>query len=315
MQVLTVFEIVFYLICAVALWVHLNPRANQHTPPFKRRATIRCAGATAIAPKNQRKPEWVRAELIRLAALCGGSRRNVARLFNRLHGTRHGVTVGHSFTCELLKAHAVQVLRLRRELQSQTPVVVPICHTWAMDMTFYTDDANMTHASLGIIDHGSRALLCLQRLTLRNSWTLLGYLCMTIGRYGKPRRLRTDNEAVFNSFVFKTFLKLAGIQKQTTNVHSPWQNGRMERLFGTLKPVLRALHLNGQAQLQAALDVFRLFYNHARTHRNLDHQTPAHVWQSQTQRFKKPRPKPHNTKPELVQAFDGLLTGVYVPPD
>jgi hypothetical protein len=203
--------------------VHLNPRANQHTPPFKRRATIRCAGATAIAPKNQRKPEWVRAELIRLAALCGGSRRNVARLFNRLHGTRHGMTVGHSFTCELLKAHAVQVLRLRRELKSQTPAVVPICHTWAMDMTFYTDDANMTHASLGIIDHGSRAL-----------------------------------------------------------------------------------HLNGQTQLQAALDVFRLFYNHARTHSNLDHQTPAHVWQSQTQRFKKPRPKPHNTKPELVQAFDGL---------
>lgn len=165
MQVLTVFEIVFYLICAVAIWVHLNPRANRHTPPFKRRATIRCAGATAIAPKNQRKPEWVRAELIRLAALCGGSRRNVARLFNQLHGTRHGVTVGHSFTCELLKAHAVQVLRLRRELKSKTPAVVPICHTWAMDMTFYTDDANMTHASLGIIDHGSRALLCLQRLT------------------------------------------------------------------------------------------------------------------------------------------------------
>jgi hypothetical protein len=75
------------------------------------------------------------------------------------------------------------------------------------------------------------------------------------------------------------------------------------------------LHLNAQTQLQAALDVFRLFYNHARTHSNLDHQTPAHVWQSQTQSSKKPRPKSHNTKPELVQAFDGLLTGVYVPPD
>lgn len=117
-----------------------------------------------------------------------------------------------------------------------------------MDLTFFTDNAKQTHASLGIIDHGSRVLLCLRRLTVRNSSTLLGYLCLTIGRYGKPRKLCTDNEAVFNFWVFRTFLKRVGIQKQTTNVHSPWQNGRMERLFGTLKPVLRQLHIIGKAQ-------------------------------------------------------------------
>lgn len=188
---------------------------------------IRSVSAIATAPKNQRKPEWVRAELIRLAALCGGSRRNVARVFNQLYGAKYGVTVGHSFTCDLLKAHALQVLRLRRDLKSKPPVIVPIAQTWAADITFYTDDAQTTHASLGIVDHGSRALLCLRTLTIRNSWTLLGYLCLTIGRYGKPRKLRTDNEIIFNSLVFKTFLKLVGIQKQTTDVHSPWQNGRM----------------------------------------------------------------------------------------
>ena len=86
--------------------------------------------------KNQRKPDWVRAELIRLAALCGGSRRSVARLFNRLHGVRYGETVSTSFTCDFLKAHALQVLRLRRELQAKKPRVVSVCHTWAMDLTF-----------------------------------------------------------------------------------------------------------------------------------------------------------------------------------
>ena len=94
--------------------------------------------------------------------------------------------------------------------------------------TFHTDDSKQTHANLGIIGHGSRVLLCLRTLTIRNSWTLLGYLRLTIGRYGKPNKLRSDNEAVFNPWVFKTFLKLVGIQKQTTNVHL----GRMGGLNG-----------------------------------------------------------------------------------
>lgn len=170
-------------------------------------------------PKNTRKPEWVRQELIRLAALMGNqSRRSVGRTFNRLYANRFGVSVSSSFTCALLKSHAVQVLRLRRVFKAKQPRLVPICHTWAMDLTFFTDEAKVSRASLGILDHGSRALLCLCTLVRRNSWILLGHLCIAIGRYGKPRKLRTDNEAVFNSFVFQSFLRLVGIEKQTTNV-------------------------------------------------------------------------------------------------
>ena len=278
--------------------------------------------SNAPPPRNARKPDWVRDELIRLSALMRGqSRRAVARTFNRLYFERFGVSVGSSFTCDFLKAHAVQVLRLRREFNAKQPRIVPVCHTWAMDMTFFTDAAKVTHANLGIIDHGSRALLCLRTLTIRNSWTILGYLCLVVGRYGRPRKLRTDNEAVFNSFVFKSFLRLAGIQKQTTNVHSPWQNGRMERLFGTLKPVLRQLHISGKVQLQNALDEFRVFYNHARPHTHLNNQTPAQVWLKQANKGKRRKRKPKHmaqsetNEPMLVQAFDGLLHGVYQPPD
>ena len=248
------------------------------------------------------------------------SRRAVGRTFNRLYAQKYGVSVGSSFTCVFLKAHAVQVLRLRRELKARQPRTVPICHTWAMDLTFFTDEYKVTRASLGILDHGSRALLCLRTLVKRNSWTLLGYLCIAIGRYGKPRKLRTDNEVVFNSFVFKSFLRLAGIQKQTTNVHSPWQNGRMERLFGTLKPVLAQLRIVGQTQLQSALNEFRVFYNHCRPHLNLNSQTPAQVWYKQADKGKRKQPKRkvvgnENHEPVFVQAFDGLLHGVYEPPD
>ena len=288
---------------------------------FVRREVAHTLYATDFVPKNTRKPDWVRNELIRLAALMSNqSHRAVGRTFNRLYAERFGVSVGSSFTCDFLKAHAVQVLRLRRELKARQPRIVPICHTWALDLTFFTDEAKVTRASLGIIDHGSRALLWLQTLVKRNSWTLLGYLCLAIGRYGKPRKLRTDNEAVFNSFVFKSFLHLAGIQKQTTNVHSPWQNGRMERLFGTLKPVLRQLRISGKVQLQNALDEFRVFYNHCRPHLNLNNEAPAQMWHQQANKNKHKQPRRkvlgnENHEPVFVQAFDGLLHGVYEPPD
>lgn len=285
--------------------------------PFHISAPQTITRASERLPQNTRKPKWVRQELIRLAALMGNqSRRSVGRTFNRLYAERFGVSVSSSFTCALLKSHAVQVLRLRRMLKAKQPRVVPICHTWAMDLTFFTDDAKVSRASLGIVDHGSRALLCLRTLVRRNSWTLLGHLCIAIGRYGKPRKLRTDNEAMFNSFVFKSFLRLIGIEKQTTNVYSPWQNGRMERVFGTLKPVLRQLRMVGQTQLQSALDEFRGFYNHCRPHLHLNSQTPAQVWQDQVNRGQRRKKRAMgDDAPVLVQAFDGLLYGVYEPPD
>ena len=77
----------FYLLVYVLVslfWLRLT--VHRPAPAFKRRAVTQSVSAITAVPKNQRKPEWVRSELIRLAALSCGSRRNVARIFNRLHG-------------------------------------------------------------------------------------------------------------------------------------------------------------------------------------------------------------------------------------
>jgi transposase InsO family protein len=66
-------------------------------------------------------------------------------------------------------------------------------------------------------------------------------LAQAIRRYGKPRILRTDNEAVFTSRTFRLGLLLLGIRHQRIDAHCPWQNGRMERFFGTLKRKLDRL--------------------------------------------------------------------------
>jgi putative transposase len=67
------------------------------------------------------------------------------------------------------------------------------------------------------------------------------------------------------------------IRRQRIKVRQPWQNGRIERLFGTLKPLLRQLQPGSGAVLQQALKESCLFYNHVRVHLHLAGRTPMEV--------------------------------------
>jgi transposase InsO family protein len=232
--------------------------------------------------------------------------RAVAHTFNRLHP---GVSVGKTFVADLIASHQQEIAELRRQIRSAKPRNVAVNNTWAMDMTFFTDDHKTTHAAIGIIDHGSRLALRLQVLSQRCSWSMLGHLCLAIAQHGKPHKLRTDNEAVLNSWLFNAFLKIVGIQHQTTQKHAPWQNGRIERLFGTLKPLLRQLVIPSGGALQSALDEFKDFYNHARPHQNLNGLTPA-------EHFAGFRPADIRQMPiknvTPVEALAGLMRGYWI---
>ena len=186
---------------------------------------------------------------------------------------------------------------------------MPLNHTWAADLSFFTDATGQRHAILGLIDHGSRLCLRLQRLGQRCSWALLGHLCLAMAENGAPRALRTDNEVVFNSRLFRAFLRCAGIRKQTIPTASPWCNGRMERFFGTLKPWLSSLEMAGAAALQSALDQSRWFYNEVRPHQNLSGLTPAEKWQGLTPVDLEQMPI---RSVHEVRLFDGLLAGYWI---
>lgn len=281
----------------------LRPREPQ-TPVFARRPKG-CTPAYTFA--QRRKPDWLRREVLRLKAhMPGAGCRAVATTFNRLHP---GWTVGKTFVADLIAAHRHEIAALRRQIRARQPRAVHVHHTWAMDLTFFSDTQCQTHVAIGIIDHGSRLALRLHTLTRRCSWSMLGHLCLAIAQHGKPQRLRTDNEAVFNSWVFNTLLQWAGIQHQTTQKHAPWQNGKIERLFGTLKPLLRQLVVPSGAALQAALTEFRTFYNHARPHQSLHGLTPA-------EHFAGLRPADLRQMPiqkvTEVQALAGLMRGYWI---
>ena len=97
---------------------------------------------------------------------------------------------------------------------------------------------------------------------------------------------------------------LLGIRLQRTDVHCPWQNGRIERLFGTFNAALRRAATTDAGDLRTKLIEFRAWYNHARSHQHLGLHTPAEAWND----------KPRSTKPPWrLRARDGELTGWYFP--
>lgn len=156
------------------------------------------------------------------------------------------------------------------------------------------------------MDHGSRKLLALEVLERRNAWALLGRLFLAIGRYGKPRSIRSDNDAVFKSHVFRWGCKLAGIRQQFSAPGCPWMNGRIERLFGTLKHKLGQMRINGKEALMHLLSEFRFWYNAVRPHQNLGGATPDESWHGVN---------PYHSAPKSMhwfEAWDGLLTWFYL---
>lgn len=158
--------------------------------------------------------------------------------------------------------------------------------------------------ALGVIDQGSRAVLRLCVLGRKCTWTLLGHLCLAIAQHGRPRAIRCDNEGMFGSPVWLLALRLARIRRERIAPRCPWLNGQIERLFGTLKSALRAVPLKSPEGLQASLDEFTDFYNHARSHQALGGLTPALAWHGVARVDLR-----HATGGEWVSAFDGSLTG------
>ncbi len=265
-------------------------------------------GPKRTAFHAQPKPPWVRREIIRLKALTSeaGTCRVIAHIFNRRFAAKRRMTVGKTFVWEVIRTHRYEIEVLKRHIKNAKPRPVPRNLVWGLDLTGKTDLSGLTHFVLAIIEHGSRAALWLGALQNKSSWALIGKLSEAIKRYGKPRAVRTDNESVFTSRVFRLALFLLDIRHHRTEPHCPWQNGRIERFFGTLKEKLDQLVVDSFDALNQALTEFRFYYNHVRPHQNLSGRTPTEAWGTLD-------PYTTRVKSEYwFEAWEGLLKGYYL---
>ncbi|BBB70259.1 hypothetical protein UNDYM_6006 (plasmid) [Undibacterium sp. YM2] len=168
------------------------------------------------------------------------------------------------------------------------------------------DAYGMNHFILGIVDHGTRMNLLLQRVELATSTVILEHIKQAINLFGKPKIIRTDNASVFRSKEFRRALKELGIRQEFSEPGKPWQNGRIERFFLTLKEKLNLRTPVNGLMLDRLLRDFVTWYNLIRPHQHLHGYTPAEVWRGID---------PYSTPPISVhpfEAWDGLLQGYYL---
>jgi putative transposase len=250
----------------------LRPRSRPYWPSPR-------VGGPIRRPHAPPKPRWVRDEVIRLKALLPAAGcRTIAHHFNRRWTARRQMTVGKTYVAATLSRSSHLILHARRTLKHRRPRPLPRNFIWGCDLLVRPDGHGRPQFVLAMLDHASRACLCLQRLPEKSSLTLLRHLLHTIRHYGTPRFVRTDNEACFTSVCFRLGLRLLGIIPQRIVPGCPWQNGRVERFFGTLKATLSQWPTTDGEDLDQALVQARRWYNHQRPHDHLHGRTPAEVW-------------------------------------
>ncbi len=248
------FEILIGIsLLSILLCLHCLPTSHQ----IGRRAKT-LSGHAAFPC---RKPAWVRDVVLEWHQRLGLSHRKLADTFNRRYFAETGVSVGRTWVRELIMRHEHERLDVQRRFKHRVPLPIRKNVIWGVDTTIVTDLDGIQQIVLGAVDYGSRLNLLLQPVKRFNRWTFLGYLFLTIGRFGKPKAIKTDNARVFHAKLVKRVLRWAGIRMTYSQPGKPWQNGRIERFFGTLKAALKDYPISDWQHLTKAMASFRVGYN------------------------------------------------------
>ena len=244
-----------------------------------------------------KKPSWVKEKVLYLKVhLPHDGCRKIAIQFNNQY-THKNISVSKSYVYNVIKEHGYEILHLRKEMRTKLPYKKKKNKLWHMDLT--TIEKQQIFA---VVDSGTRALVALKHLHTKSTLNILITLLETIRDYGKPQSIRSDNEIVFTSKLMRFTLWVLGIKKQTTQIASPWQNGKIERLFGTMKQTFKNLIFPTTQSLETGLKEFRFFYNHIRLHQNLGYNTPANAWEG--------KPMPTSKTAREIVYFQGLCDNV-----
>jgi transposase InsO family protein len=89
-----------------------------------------------------------------------------------------------------------------------------------------------------------------------------------------PRYLLRDRDRSYGAIVRRR-LQAMGIRDHPTAPRSPWQNGHVERLIGSIRrECLDHIVVVGEVSLRRTLKSYARYYNEIRTHRSLDKDAP-----------------------------------------
>lgn len=170
---------------------------------------------------------------------------------------------------------------------------------WAVDFKgwFRTGDQQRCDP-LTVSDGWSRYLLCCQAVGRPDHAHVQPVFEALFRQHGLPRAIRSDNGPPFASVGAGGLSRLAvwwlklGITVERIEPGQPQQNGRHERLHGTLKAATAAPPAATLAEQQRRFNRFRREYNEERPHEALDQQPPASRYWASPRRYPCPLREP-----------------------
>lgn len=232
------------------------------------------AQAEAIVGVRRAHPSW-------------GPKKLCAKLRQRAPGQSWPApsTIG-----ELLRREGLSAARKRRRRAVPNPgplgVAVSANDIWCIDFKgwFRTGDGARCDP-LTVTDAYSRYLLCTRVVSAPNGECCRAELERVFREYGLPRAIRSDNGAPFASVGAGGLSRLSawwvklGIVPQRIDPGKPQQNGRHERMHGTLNAETATPPAASLGAQQRRFERFRAEFNHERPHEALGQTPPAQHYQ------------------------------------
>jgi transposase InsO family protein len=125
-----------------------------------------------------------------------------------------------------------------------------------------------------ILGHGRRQLLWFEVTRHPTATWLARQITEAFPWVSVPTYLIRDNDGAYGH-VFRKRLGAMGIRDRPISPRSPWQNGYVERLIGTLRrECLDQMLIFSEAHLRQILTAYAFYYNQSRTHLSLYKDAP-----------------------------------------
>jgi transposase InsO family protein len=125
-----------------------------------------------------------------------------------------------------------------------------------------------------VLGHGRRQLLWFEVTRHPTAEWLARQITEAFPWASAPTYLVRDNDGAYGH-AFSRRVRAMGIRDRPISPRSPWQNGHMERLIGTVRrECLDRMLIFGETHLRQILTLYASYYNESRTHLSLHKDTP-----------------------------------------
>ena len=129
---------------------------------------------------------------------------------------------------------------------------------------------------LTLIDEHTRECLVVQVNWSIRAVDVITIVEATMGRYGMPTHLRSDNGPEFIAYAIQDWFKEKNVKTLYITLGSSWENAYIESLHDKLRDECLNREIFGSLwEARVVIEEWRLYYNVERPHSSLGYQTPA----------------------------------------